>query len=307
MNLCSKVAKQILLKEASGTYGMKKNSVVSPLSLNALLNLAAAGSTGATEEVNSWVEKTTKGLIKNIIPEHSLDQDTMIVLANALYFKGAWNSKFDASMTEDGDFHLLSGETVSVPLMTTSYSEYHFYGSFDGVKLVKMPYQKGEGSSQFSMYIFLPSERNGLQNLIETVEVADGIMLHQLSSHLKEVKLDEFWIPKFKFSYGLEASNYFKELGLTKPFQRLGEFKGMSDSVYSEELFVSGVLHKSSVEANEEGTVAAAATTFGFVGCARFPPSKPSFVADHPFMFVIREEISGTLLFIGAVLNPSLH
>ncbi|XP_059637118.1 serpin-ZX-like [Cornus florida] len=128
------------------------------------------------DEVNTWAENATKGLIKDLVS--NLPGDTIIVLANALYFKGSWEKKFYASQTRDTDFHLLNGEKVSAPFMTSM--NYQFFGSFDGFKLVNIPYQKGKDGRQFSMSIFLPNERDGLQGLIQQFE-SNNWFLHHLS------------------------------------------------------------------------------------------------------------------------------
>ncbi|KAH7532824.1 hypothetical protein FEM48_Zijuj04G0063400 [Ziziphus jujuba var. spinosa] len=203
------------------------------------------------KQVNSWAEAATKRLIKDLLPTGSLKSDTALVLPNALYFKGAWDQKFDPSSTQLRDFHLLNGQTLQVPFMTTNRYMRHLYGLFDGYK-----------------------------------------------------DLPAFWIPKFKFSFELEASKSMKEMGLKLPFEAR-ELTEMVDGPNSDRLYVSDTFHKSHIEVNEEGTETAASTAaaFRFV-CATFPT--PSFVADHPFMFMIREEIHGMVFFVGAVLNPLL-
>lgn len=96
------------------------------------------------------------GLIKNLLPERCLERETVLILTNALYFKGAWTEKFDASRTENRDFYLLNGQIVRVPFMTSRKHTYHFYESFDGFKILKIPYRNGQDIRQFSMYFFLP-------------------------------------------------------------------------------------------------------------------------------------------------------
>ncbi|PSR87751.1 Serpin-ZX like [Actinidia chinensis var. chinensis] len=256
------------------------------------------------EEVNSWVENATEGLIKKLLASGSLDSDTALVFANALYFKGKWDRKFDKTQTKHREFHLLDGQVISVPFMTSKRYERHLYGSFDGYKILSIPYQTGQDTRQFSMYFFLPDDNTGLPNLVEKFNSNPGFLTQQFG--LWKEDLPKFWIPRFKFSFEFEASETVKEMGLVLPFTSVGEFTEMVvDSPHSNKLYLSKVFHKSYIEVNEEGTEAAASTAPTFVKCcARFPT--PSFVADHPFMFMIREETSGIVFFTRAVLNPLL-
>ncbi|XP_015880678.3 serpin-ZX [Ziziphus jujuba] len=254
------------------------------------------------QEVNLWAETETKGLIKQLLPTGSLDKYTVLVLANALYFKGAWDQKFDPSMTQLRDFHLLNGQTVRVPFMTNQSFMGQLYGSFNGFKLLKIPYQSGQDPRKFSMYFFLPNEKDGLLSLIQKIKLNPGLLNQRY--HLWYEDLAHFWIPKFKFSSEFEASETMKEMGLKLPFKS-GELTEMVDSPYSDDLFVSRVFHKSFIEVNEEGAEASASTAVkSQMLCARIVT--PSFVADHPFLFVIKEETHGIIFFIGAVLNPLL-
>ncbi|KAM3758335.1 hypothetical protein ACB098_01G035200 [Castanea mollissima] len=202
-----------------------------------------------TSTVNLWAEKETSGLIKVVLPSGSVDSTTRLIFANSLYFKGAWDEKFDASATEESDFHLLNGSSVQVPFMTSKRSR------------------------------LLPA-------LVEKVGSESGF----LDCHLpkQKVKVGEFRIPKFKISFGFEASKLLKEHDWC---------------CLSLNLYVSSIFHKSFIEVNEEGTEAAAASAAVIV-LASLPPPKMDFVADHPFLFLIREDLTGTVLLIGHVLNP---
>lgn len=253
------------------------------------------------KEVNLWVVSATNGLIQELLPYGSLDSSTMFVLANALHFKGAWNKKFYPTKTQNRKFYLLDGGTVHVPFMTNS--EYQCVGSFDGFKVLKLPYLQGQDQRQFSMYFFLPDERDGLPSLIEYLS-SDSKLLNE-PVYLHEVKVGEFWLPKFKISFAMETSSILKEMGLVLPFSDVGNFTEMLDSRENLHLHVSEIFHKSFVEVNEDGTDAAAATAFVGVGCCPDPPEPIDFVADHPFMFMIREDVKGVVLFMGNVIDPS--
>ncbi|KAK7351670.1 hypothetical protein VNO77_11276 [Canavalia gladiata] len=250
-------------------------------------------------EVNSWVEKETNGLVKELLPAGSVDSSTRLIFANALYFKGAWNEKFDASMTKDYDFHLLNGSSMKVPFMTSKKKQ--FIRAFDGFKVLGLPYKQGEDKRQFSMYFFLPDAKDGLPALAEKVASESGFLEHKLPLH--KVEVGEFRIPRFIISFGFEAPSVLKELGVILPFSG-GDLTKMVDSPMGQNLCVSNIFHKSFVEVNEEGTEAAAASAATILLRSTLSATKIDFVADHPFLFLIRENITGTVLFIGQLLNP---
>ncbi|CAA0816297.1 Serpin-ZX [Striga hermonthica] len=258
----------------------------------------------AREAVNAWAEEKTNGLIKNLLPSGSVTSLTMVILANALYFKGVWASKFKPSLTKVRDFFLLNGSTVRVPFMTSSMNQ--FAVAFDDFKVLKLPYEEGQDTREFSMYFFLPNARDGLRALVEKFGSISGFIEHHMP-HLS-VKMGDFRLPKFKISFDFEASDFFKSQGLVLPF-----CGGLTEMVYPspyDPLEISGFFHKAYVEVDEQGTEAAAVTAgMGRGGCSRFRPppvDEFDFVADHPFLFVIREEISGVVLFVGQVVNPLL-
>lgn len=249
------------------------------------------------QEINSWAENETSGLIKEVLPAGSVDSSARLVFANALYFKGAWNEKFDESTTKDYDFHLGSGSSVKAPFMTSKKKQ--FIRACNGFKVLGLPYKQGEDKRRFNMYFFLPDENDGLSALAEKVGSESGFLERHLPQH--QVEVGDFRIPKFKISYGVETSNVLKELGVTLPFSG-GELTEMVDSADGQKLYVSSIFQKAFIEVNEEGTEAAAASAA--VIKLRGIPSKIDFVADHPFLFVVREDMTGTLLFIGQVLHP---
>ncbi|KAM0949550.1 putative Serpin family protein [Dioscorea sansibarensis] len=253
------------------------------------------------KEVNGWVEKETHGLIKHLLPDGSVDSFTRLIIANALYFKGLWEHKFEISKTREKEFHLLDSTTIKAPFMTSK--EDQFITSFDGFQVLRLPYRNHEDTKSFSMYIYLPDDLFGLHRLLERVANEPGF----ISNHMpvRRVEVGQFMLPKFKFSYGFEASKVLKSLGLELPFSENADFPGMIlSSSSAEKLFISSVHHKATIEVEEEGTVAAAATGLVIKGFCYVPPV--NFVANHPFMFVIREDVSGALLFFGVVVNPLL-
>ncbi|KAH7850107.1 hypothetical protein Vadar_028073 [Vaccinium darrowii] len=163
------------------------------------------------DQINSWANTASRGLIKKILTHESVSRETTLILTNALYFKGIWDfdHKFDSRRTENRKFYLLNGSTVLVPFMTSN-QRYHC-GLFDGFKVLKIPYQNRK-DNDFSMYFFLPDDRDGLQNLLLQFDSNSGF-LNQKYFKLREEKLDELWIPKFKFSFDFDVSKVMNNMG----------------------------------------------------------------------------------------------
>ncbi|CAA7053820.1 unnamed protein product [Microthlaspi erraticum] len=237
------------------------------------------------KELNNWASAHTNGLIRDILPPGSVNSLTKQVYGNALYFKGFWKDKFNKSLTKEEEFHLLKGKPVRVPFMRSYDRQY--IGVYDGFKVLGLPYRQGrddDGTNRkFSMYFYLPDKKDGLDNLLEEMTSTPGF----LDSHIPKYKVlvGDFRIPKFKFSFMFEAS------------------RALEGEVLVE------MYHKARVEIDEEGAEAAAVTFFGQkVGLSLFkppPPKRIDFVADHPFLFLIREDKTGTVLFAGQIYDPS--
>ncbi|PWA75775.1 Serpin domain-containing protein [Artemisia annua] len=257
------------------------------------------------KEINSWVRKETKGLIPKIAEKSDFNEDDLVVFVNALYFKGAWYQPFIPCLTRNYYFHLINGKKVSVPFMT-QYRRLG-YGCFKDYKMIQLPYKSGDQLSEFSMYIFLPHEKDGLQSLLEHFHSDDALFRGDFD--LKWTTFDALLIPKFKISCTFKPQDVMQLMGLTLPFKstnkELSGIVGMK-GLYDDMLYVSKILQKSFIEVDEEGTEATVVTSLGLSGGGPGPPPKPKpvFVADHPFMFMIREDTSKAVLFVGAVLNP---
>ncbi|GMH04063.1 hypothetical protein Nepgr_005902 [Nepenthes gracilis] len=252
-----------------------------------------------TSEVNSWFDKETDGLIKDVLPPGSVDSMTRLIFANALYFKGAWNEKFDASKTRDHDFHLLNGSSIKVPFLTSKKKQ--LIRTFDGFKVLGLPYKQGGDKRHFTMYVLLPDAKDGLAALVEKVSSKSSFLDRHIPN--EQVEVGDFRIPRFKISFGFEASDVLKGLGLTDVFSGGGLTEMVASTVGGHNLYLSSIFQKSFVEVNEEGTEAAAASAATIsLRSIRFE-DKVDFVADHPFIFMIREDNTGVLLLIGHVLN----
>ncbi|XP_024976671.1 serpin-ZX-like [Cynara cardunculus var. scolymus] len=251
-------------------------------------------------EVNSWAEKQTSGLIKDILPAGAVNNTTRLIFANAVYFKGTWNEKFDPSKTKDYDFHLLNGSKIQAPFMTSKKKQ--FVSSYDGFKVLGLPYLQGEDKRRFTMYIYLPDAKDGLPSLMEKISSGSDFLERHIP--YQKVEVGQFLIPKFKISFAFEASETLKELGLVLPFSGGEGLTEMVESSIGGNLYVSSIHHKSFVEVNEEGTEAAAASAAVVMLRSLRTNDKIDFVADHPFLFVIKEDMTGVVLFIGQVVDP---
>ncbi|PHT98494.1 Serpin-ZX [Capsicum chinense] len=261
-------------------------------------------------EINKWAEVKTNGLIKEILPPGAVDAGTSLVLGNAIYFKGAWTEKLNA-YTKHHEFHLLNvGVSVQAPFMTgvsvqapfMTSKNWQYVKAYDGFKVLRLPYKQGEDKLVLSMYMFLPNDRDGLPALLEKISSKPGFLDQHVP--LEEVRVRKFLIPKFKISFGIEASKVLKGLGLTLPF-----IGGLTEIVGNNfPLAVSKVFHKSFIEVNEEGTEATAVTfatmRFGSSCGTIVKEEWIDFVADHPFLFFVKDETSSAVLFMGTLLNP---
>ncbi|XP_031108896.1 serpin-ZX-like [Ipomoea triloba] len=262
------------------------------------------------DQVNSWAEKETKGLINNLLPPSAIDDTTRLIFASALYFKGDWSKKFNESNTQDHEFHLLNGSSIQVPFMRTCVKQY--VKAFSGFKVLKLSYNRGNDDKErrsFSMYFFLPDAMDGLPSLLDKASSESGFLERHLPTKL--VSVGKFRIPKFQISFQFEVSRVLGELGVKAPFNpRGGGLTEMVDSPEGSELYVSKILQKSFIEVNEGGTEAAAVSVSLMVVGAGFrieKEDKTDFVADHPFLFAIREDLSGAILFVGTVLHPQYN
>ncbi|CAL4976931.1 unnamed protein product [Urochloa decumbens] len=257
----------------------------------------------ARRQVNAFVSDATKGRIRDVLPPRSVDSSTVLVLANALYFKGKWARPFDPpSRTFPAPFHLPGGGTVAAPFMTTSLFREQLVAVFPGFRALKLPY-KSDGARQaaaFYMLLLLPDgEALEIGDLYDKAVSTPGFIRKHTPA--EEVPVGRFMVPKFKFTFEFEATEDMKKLGVTRAFGG-GDFSGMVAG--GNGLSISGVYHKATIEVDELGTVAAAATAVVISQCLRVGPPPVDFVADRPFLFAIVEERSGVVMFLGHVVNP---
>ncbi|KAF7084257.1 hypothetical protein CFC21_087924 [Triticum aestivum] len=256
------------------------------------------GAEQARRRVNAFVADATKQLIPEILPRGSVDSDTVVVLANAVYFKGAWSQPFDVFTAP---FHIPGGSTVGVPSMKTDQSQY--IALYHGFRALKLPYKNDvQQQAAFYMLILLPdSDTLSLADLYDkAVSMPEFVKKH---TSARKVPVGQFMVPKFKFTFEFEASSDMQKLGVTRAFNT-GNFSGMVSG--GDELSITGVYHKATIEVDELGTVAAAATAIVFGTTSVGPRALMDFVADRPFLFAVVEERTSTVLFLGHVVNPQL-
>lgn len=246
----------------------------------------------ARQTINQWVAEWTEGRITELIASGVLAEMTRLVLTNALYFKGKWASQFEPATTRPGKFYLAGGQTVEAPLMTQRHS--FRYAANPACELVELPYV-GEA---LAMLVLLPREKEGL------AELESRLTPPQLAEWMKPLAEQSVAVvlPRFKIGSGLRLEETLQALGLTEAFDSArADFTGLGGALH--ELYLGAVVHQAWVEVNEEGSEAAAASATRLV--LGPPPRGPVFRADHPFLFLIRDQRTGSLLFLGRVANPA--
>jgi serpin B len=246
----------------------------------------------ARQEINAWVEKQTQDKIKDLLGPNSVD-NASLVLTNAIYFKGDWLKPFAKRRTRKEDFFVTADDKVKVDMMhlTDSFN----YMENDDFQALSLPY-KGEA---VSLIAFLPRAKDGLGKLEEQFKAG---LVNDVLAKLKKTRVIVS-LPKFKMTSSFELADVLSKMGMPLLFQA-GK-ADLSGIVASNDLFISKVVHKAYVDVYEEGTEAAAATgVIAVRASAVRPPSDPIFRADHPFLFAIRDNKTGSMLFLGRVANP---
>jgi serpin B len=245
----------------------------------------------ARQTINMWVEEKTKDKIKELIKEGVLSSMTRLVLTNAIYFKGNWASQFDEEQTIDAPFYVSASEEIVVPMMNQK-GEFGYTETGD-LQALELPYVEDE----LSMVIVLPKAKDGID------EVEEELTEEELAGWMEKLREREVVvsIPKFKMTQELSLAEVLQSMGIVDAFTSVADFSGMNGK---RDLFISAVIHKAYVDVNEEGTEAAAATAIGMrLTAIEEPP--PVFRADHPFIFIIRDKVTDSILFLGRVINPT--
>lgn len=246
--------------------------------------------------INRWVEQQTNDKITNLIGPGVLSPLTRLVLTNAIYFKGDWSNPFAEKETKEEEFHLSGGRTLKTPMMhRTGNYRYYDGGSFQALEL---PYAGGG----LAMVVLLPKDVAGLPELEKSLT---GASVDEWMDSLKPAEKVILTLPRFRMTREFELNGVLAKMGMTLAFSDKADFSGMTGKPG---LTISAAIHKAYVDVNEKGTEAAAATSTVMRAAAmrRQAPEPPIvFRADHPFLFLIRDRDTGSILFMGRVADPA--
>ncbi|XP_067006334.2 serpin B6 [Anabrus simplex] len=241
----------------------------------------------AADTINGWIERKTNNMIKNVFGKECLTADAVIVLVNALYFRGNWSSHFNVHSTTKEKFFKDKDHKTEVEMMSQesefSYAEREF-------KILKMNYTDG-----YSMLILLPNEVDGITNLENSLPDLDW---REVNSILKPLIM-KVHIPKFKIEAKMHMTEKLKELGMSLVFSPSANLSRMSD----QPSYVTSVVQKTLIDVRECGTEAAAASVSEVK--AKSSSAVPVFRADHPFIFAVQHEVSGVIIFLGRYSGPT--
>ena len=248
------------------------------------------------QTINSFIEEQTNDKIKDVIPQGYLDALTRLVLTNAIYFKGEWEQKFDKSDTDEKKFSITPENVIETPMMhmdpddVTKFN----YANLEDLQILELPY-KGD---KISMLILLPTAN---LSVIEPSLTAEK--LEEYKNQMQETEFDDVYLPKFEFDTKYFMKEALSSLGMPTAFSGTANFSGMT---LAEQLFIDEVIHQAYINVDEEGTEAAAATVV-IMKFTSMPEPKPVFNADHPFIFIIQEQETGNILFMGRVTDPTVE
>ena len=246
---------------------------------------------GATErarrKINAWVADRTEGIIEELLHPGDLDPAVALVLTNAIYFKGNWVGRFDREYTQDGRFRIDRENEVTVPMMHRTGR--FVYAEEDDLSVLELPYE----GDRLAMVVLLPKAVDGLAELESSLN-KENLDRWLARSTEQPVRVS---LPRFAIENRFDLAETLRGMGMTDAFSGRADFSGMTGR---RDLFISMVVHQAKLEVNEEGTEAAAGSAVVLKRGA--PPA--SFVAVHPFVFLIRDRRTGSILFIGRMVNP---
>ncbi|WP_239614298.1 serpin family protein [Cohnella mopanensis] len=249
-------------------------------------------SPNAVQKMNEWVEQHTNGKITDIVKD--IDAEAMLFVVNAVYFQGAWSEPFQPGITKKADFYSAKDQSFSVDMMARG-GHFEYFANSD-YEAIKLPFGKDESAF---MTVFLPSERTGLSQLQEKL-ARDP----KLVSMPFEVRQGSIELPKVKFEYQIELNDALKSLGMEEAFdQTHGNFSLMAPEPPN--LYIGSVKHKTFLDMNEQGTVAAAATVVEMLAGAAQPEDPFRMTVNRPFLLTITDKETGCILFIGTVTDPT--
>ncbi|XP_062530816.1 antitrypsin isoform X3 [Bombyx mori] len=254
-------------------------------------NIDFSKNTVAAKSINDWVEENTNNRIKDLVNPDSLSSATAAVLVNAIYFKGAWSSKFDERLTSDRDFYVSKDKTIKVPMMYKRGDYKYGESAALNAQLIEIPY-KGD---QSSLIVVLPKDKDGITQLQEALKDPKTLETAQQSMYSTEVDL---YLPKFKIETETNLKDVLSNMNVNKIFNNDAQITRL---LKGESLSVSEAIQKAFIEINEEGAEAAAANAFAVVFMSAAVSQPLVFKANHPFVFFLKGD--GVTLFNG-VFHP---
>jgi serpin B len=246
----------------------------------------------SANKINSWFLDRTKGKIKNIVESRQITPSTRAILCNAVYFKGEWATKFDKSTTKAESFYTGPELSVMVPMMRAE-SKFKIVRE-DDFSLLELPYV----GKKLSMLLFLPTANDGLQDF-EKQFTADHLKLWLAKLNQASEAKAFVRVPRLKMSCSLALSDTLGQMGMPSLFSE--KDSDLSGITGKRDLFISSIVHQATLDVSEEGTEAAAGTA----AQVKTKSQPLSFIANHPFFFLLVENRSGNILFCGRVINPS--
>lgn len=239
--------------------------------------------------INKWIAEKTDNKINNLVLPDSFTPNTKMIIANAIYFKGKWAKQFEKSSTSKQDFHINKDNNIKVDMMNQT-NKFNYMEN-ENLQLLELQYQ----GDRLSMFIILPKDANNLECIENNFTAAT---LDKYLSKLKNIKVIVD-LPKFKIETQYELNKSLRLMGMHTAFIPGANFSKISKT---EDLYISQVIHKAFIEVDEEGTKAAAATKITYSKCAE---NNPKFNANHPFIFFIKDKLTGVILFAGKINNPN--
>jgi serpin B len=250
----------------------------------------------ARQHINGWVAEQTQDKIKELLKPGILDAETRLVLTNAIYFQSNWLQRFEKEQTKPGKWKLAAEKSIEgVPLMHQVLEEANYYETND-LQLVEIPYQGGE----LSMVVVLPRKEADLS------KVEQSLSATKLPDWLKagQPRKVDLTLPRFKVTAAVDLKSVLTQMGMGLAFSNAADFSGIAQN---EKLLLSAVIHQAFVEVDEKGTEAAAATAVVVKPKSVKPDNSGPVVfrADHPFVFLIRDHRTNSILFLGRLINPS--
>ncbi|MES2285328.1 MAG: serpin family protein [Bacteroidota bacterium] len=243
----------------------------------------------ARKTINTWVEQNTNNKIKELLSQKDITKDTRLILTNTIYFKGEWARQFEVDLTKEEDFTTSNGSNIKTQMM---HIQRGFpYLETEEAQVLEMPYKNNE----LSMIVILPKKGHTLLSISNTKHLTVF-----LGAKINHERL-QIAFPRFKIEAKYLMKKDLYKMGMSVPFGDKADFSGMTGS---KELQINQVIHQTFVEVNEAGTEATAATAVG-MEAGGMPKAPKPFIADHPFIFAIRHNATGAILFMGALNDPN--